>query len=148
MNTRSEGANSVLQLSEIHVRSETCVILKLAFVMAFLGVVSWSLAVDTLRLFSICAFLVCSLSFTWYSFISLIAVLGEPLQLKPIIMVFQLYTHKTGSLVHRLLSVKLYIYNTYIQLHRYMYIRVCVGTAYILLIYKIHPSFCSITLRS
>ena len=50
--------------------------------MAFLGVVSWSLAVDTLRLLSICAFLVCSLSFTWYSFISLIAVLGEPLQLK------------------------------------------------------------------
>lgn len=45
--------------------------------MAFLGLVSWSLAVDTLRLLSICSFLVCSLSFTWYSFISLIAVLGE-----------------------------------------------------------------------
>ena len=45
--------------------------------MAFLGVVSWSLAVDTIRLLSICSFLVCSLTFTWYSFISLIAVLGE-----------------------------------------------------------------------
>ena len=32
---------------------------------------------DILRLVSIVSFLVCSLSFTWYSFISLIAVLGK-----------------------------------------------------------------------
>lgn len=43
-----------------------------------MALVSWSLAVDTLRLLSIVSFLFCSLTFTWYSFISLIAVLGEP----------------------------------------------------------------------
>lgn len=45
--------------------------------MALLGIVSWSLVVDTLRLISICSFLVCSLQFTWFSFVSLIAVLGK-----------------------------------------------------------------------
>lgn len=38
--------------------------------------VSWKLFVDACRLLSICSFLVCSLSFTWYSFISLICTLG------------------------------------------------------------------------
>ena len=42
-----------------------------------MGLVSWSLFVDALRLISIVGFLFCSLTFTWYSFVSLIAVLGE-----------------------------------------------------------------------
>lgn len=43
--------------------------------MAFLGLVSWSLFVDACRLLSVCVFLVCSLTFSWYSFISLICLL-------------------------------------------------------------------------
>lgn len=43
--------------------------------MALLGLVSWSLLVDAVRLASICFFLLCSLSFNWYSFSSIIAIL-------------------------------------------------------------------------
>lgn len=44
--------------------------------MALLGLISWSLFVDALRLISICSFLLCSMTFSWYSFASLIAILG------------------------------------------------------------------------
>ncbi|CAI8010840.1 hypothetical protein GBAR_LOCUS7097 [Geodia barretti] len=40
-----------------------------------MGLIPWSLAVDVLRLLSIVSFLFCSLTFTWYSFVSLIGVL-------------------------------------------------------------------------
>lgn len=45
--------------------------------MAFLGLISWSLFVDACRLLSICMFLLCSLTFNWYSFFSIIFMLGE-----------------------------------------------------------------------
>ena len=45
--------------------------------MALLGLISWSLFVDACRLLSICMFLLCSLTFNWYSFLSIIFMLGE-----------------------------------------------------------------------
>ena len=47
------------------------------FNMALLGLISWSLFVDACRLLSICMFLLCSLTFNWYSFLSIIFMLGE-----------------------------------------------------------------------
>lgn len=47
--------------------------------MALLGFISWGLFVDACRLLSVSAFVVCSLSFNWYSFASVIALLGESL---------------------------------------------------------------------
>ena len=55
--------------------------------MALLGLISWSLFVDAFRLVSICCFLLCSLSFNWYSFSSLIAILGMTM------VVLLLYSH-------------------------------------------------------
>ena len=46
-------------------------------IMAFLGLISWSLFVDACRLLSICMFLLCSLTFNWYSFLSIIFMLGK-----------------------------------------------------------------------
>ncbi len=45
--------------------------------MAMLGLISWSLFVDACRLLSVCFFLITSLSLNWYSFLSIIALLGE-----------------------------------------------------------------------
>ena len=49
----------------------------LSSILSLRGVVSWSLFVDACRLLSICAFLLCSISLTWYSFVSLICALGQ-----------------------------------------------------------------------
>ena len=38
---------------------------------------SWKVFVDSCRLISVCGFLICSLTFTWYSFGLLICLLGQ-----------------------------------------------------------------------
>ncbi len=45
--------------------------------MALFGVIPWTLFVDACRLLSVCLFLITSLSLNWYSFLSIIALLGE-----------------------------------------------------------------------